>query len=119
MRLVAADLPLLGQIQVPSRPRVLVRWLTSSSVVTIRAPAPSCQKDLEGSGFVVSDHTVMSNAHVVAGSNKIFYEIATGNLTWVYFLRQFLVPTLIDNTLGGVSLVAFLGHAQVVAGKEM
>jgi formate/nitrite transporter FocA (FNT family) len=57
--------------------------------------------------------------HVVAGSNKIFHEIAAGNLTWVYFLRQFLVPTLFANILGGVSLVAFLGHAQVVAGKDM
>ena len=44
---------------------------TKSSVVTIRAVAPSCQKELEGSGFVVSDHSVMSNAHVVAGSNSV------------------------------------------------
>jgi S1-C subfamily serine protease len=44
---------------------------TKSSVVTIRAVAPSCQKELQGSGFVVSDHSVMSNAHVVAGSNSV------------------------------------------------
>jgi formate/nitrite transporter FocA (FNT family) len=57
--------------------------------------------------------------HVIAGSNKIFYEIAVGNLTWSYFLTQFFAPTLIGNMLGGISLVAFLGHAQVVAGKDM
>ena len=49
-----------------------------SSVVTIRAPAPSCQKELEGSGFVVSDHTVMSNAHVVAGSNSVTVQDSDG-----------------------------------------
>jgi S1-C subfamily serine protease len=50
-----------------------------SSVVTIRAPAPSCQKELEGSGFVVSDHTVMSNAHVVAGSDSVTVQDTDGN----------------------------------------
>jgi S1-C subfamily serine protease len=51
---------------------------TKSSVVTIRAIAPSCQKELEGSGFVVSDHSVMSNAHVVAGSNSVTVQDADG-----------------------------------------
>ena len=56
--------------------------------------------------------------HVIAGSNKMFYLIATGNITWGYYLTEFLCPTLLGNIIGGVSLVAFLGHAQVVAGKE-
>jgi formate/nitrite transporter FocA (FNT family) len=30
----------------------------------------------------------------------------------------YLVPTLIGNTIGGVTLVAALNHAQVVAGGE-
>jgi formate/nitrite transporter FocA (FNT family) len=34
-----------------------------------------------------------------------------------YFV-QFFAPTLLGNIIGGVSLVAFLGHAQVVAGKQ-
>lgn len=41
------------------------------SVLKIRGVAPSCQKVLEGSGFVISDHEVMSNAHVVAGANSV------------------------------------------------
>ena len=52
---------------------------TKSSVVTIRAVAPSCQKELQGSGFVVSDHSVMSNAHVVAGSNSVTVQDTDGN----------------------------------------
>ena len=52
---------------------------TESSVVNVGAVAPSCQKLLDGSGFVVSDHTVMSNAHVVAGSNSVTVQDTDGN----------------------------------------
>jgi S1-C subfamily serine protease len=41
------------------------------SVVKIRGVAPSCQKVLEGSGFVVAPNRVMSNAHVVAGADTV------------------------------------------------
>ncbi|OMC41069.1 hypothetical protein A5744_19170 [Mycobacterium sp. IS-1264] len=51
---------------------------TKSSVVTVRAVAPSCQKEQEGSGFVVADHTVMSNAHVVAGSDSVTVQDTDG-----------------------------------------
>jgi formate/nitrite transporter FocA (FNT family) len=56
--------------------------------------------------------------HVIAGSTKILFLVATGAESWGFYLRRFLVPTLVGNIIGGVSLVAFLGHAQVVAGKE-
>ena len=45
------------------------------SVVKIRGVAPSCQKVLEGTGFVVSPNRVMSNAHVVAGSESVTVEV--------------------------------------------
>ncbi|KAA8970473.1 acid resistance serine protease MarP [Mycobacterium sp.] len=51
---------------------------TEPSVVKIRAIAPSCQKVLEGSGFVLSPERVMTNAHVVAGANSVTVE-ANGN----------------------------------------
>ncbi|MCW2653810.1 MAG: trypsin-like serine protease with C-terminal domain [Mycobacterium sp.] len=41
------------------------------SVVKIRGVAASCQKVLEGTGFVVAPNRVMSNAHVVAGSDTV------------------------------------------------
>lgn len=43
----------------------------ATSVVKVRSLAPSCQKVLEGSGFVVAPDRVMTNAHVVAGSNSV------------------------------------------------
>src|SRR6476619_5660178 len=47
---------------------------TRPSVVKIRGVAPGCQKVLEGSGFVVAANRVMSNAHVVAGSETATVE---------------------------------------------
>lgn len=52
-----ATSPLVGQLQ--------------SSVLKISGVAPSCQKALEGSGFVVAPETVMTNAHVVAGTEGV------------------------------------------------
>ena len=47
---------------------------TRPSVLKIRGVATSCQKVLEGSGFVVAPNRVMSNAHVVAGTETVTVE---------------------------------------------
>ncbi len=36
-------------------------------VVKVQGLAPSCQRSIEGSGFVISPHHILTNAHVVAG----------------------------------------------------
>jgi S1-C subfamily serine protease len=41
------------------------------SVVKVRAVATTCQKILESSGFVVAPNRVMTNAHVVAGGERV------------------------------------------------
>ncbi|MEJ7629505.1 MAG: MarP family serine protease [Nocardioidaceae bacterium] len=41
------------------------------SVVKILGDAPSCSKTMEGSGFVYAPHRVMTNAHVVAGVERL------------------------------------------------
>jgi S1-C subfamily serine protease len=51
---------------------------TEPSVVKINARADKCGKQLEGSGFVLSTDHVMTNAHVVAGSDNVTVE-ASGN----------------------------------------
>ncbi|HEX7323385.1 MAG TPA: acid resistance serine protease MarP [Mycobacterium sp.] len=47
---------------------------TEPSVLKIRGTAPSCQKVLEGTGFVIAPGRVMTNAHVVAGSDSVTVE---------------------------------------------
>jgi formate/nitrite transporter FocA (FNT family) len=56
--------------------------------------------------------------HVIAGSNKMFFLVASGAESWGWYFARFFLPTLLGNVIGGVSLVAFLSHAQVVAGEE-
>ena len=54
--------------------------------------------------------------HIVAGSVEVLFLVMTGAKSWLSFLGGYMVPTLIGNILGGVSLVSALNHAQVVAG---
>jgi formate/nitrite transporter FocA (FNT family) len=56
--------------------------------------------------------------HIVAGSTTMFYLVATGAMSWGSYVVSFFLPTLLGNIIGGVSLVAALGHAQVVGGKS-
>jgi S1-C subfamily serine protease len=45
------------------------------SVLKIRGKAPSCQRQLEGSGFVIGPQLVLTNAHVVAGTASTTVEV--------------------------------------------
>jgi S1-C subfamily serine protease len=38
-----------------------------NSIVKVTGIAPTCQRKIEGSGFVISPHHILTNAHVVAG----------------------------------------------------
>jgi S1-C subfamily serine protease len=52
-----------------------------SSVLKVRGRAPSCSRALEGSGFVIAPERVMTNAHVVAGTDDEVVEVGRGQLT--------------------------------------
>ncbi|MGH3436766.1 MAG: MarP family serine protease [Sciscionella sp.] len=51
------------------------------SVLKVRARAPQCSRQLEGSGFVIAPHRVMTNAHVVAGTSEVAVHTESGSLT--------------------------------------
>jgi formate/nitrite transporter FocA (FNT family) len=53
-------------------------------------------------------------AHIIAGAVEVFYAALSGAATWGDCLR-WMLPTLAGNILGGTTLVAALGHAQVAA----
>ncbi|HEY4933889.1 MAG TPA: formate/nitrite transporter family protein [Terriglobales bacterium] len=56
--------------------------------------------------------------HIIAGSTTAFFVVVTKSVSWGTYFAQFFVPTLLGNIIGGVSLVAALGYAQVVGGKS-
>lgn len=57
-------------------------------------------------------------SHIIAGSVESFYVVLTGGASWSNYFFDWMLPTLLGNILGGLSLVAVLGHAQVVNESE-
>jgi formate/nitrite transporter FocA (FNT family) len=55
-------------------------------------------------------------AHVIAGSVDKLYLVISGQLSLGGYLGGFLVPSLLGNIIGGVSLVAALNHG--AAGRD-
>jgi len=53
--------------------------------------------------------------HIIAGSVEVLYLAAAGQTSYAHAAWGYMLPTLIGNILGGVSLVAALNHAQVVS----
>ena len=54
-------------------------------------------------------------SHIVAGSVDVLLLATTGAAPWGQVVGSYIIPALIGNILGGVSLVAALSHAQVVS----
>lgn len=52
-------------------------------------------------------------AHVIAGSAEAAYAVMTGAANLSDYFAVFLLPTLIGNVIGGVSLVAIVNHAAI------
>ena len=52
-------------------------------------------------------------SHIIAGSVEAAFNIFVGHISPVEYVTRFMIPTLIGNTIGGVSLVAILNHAPV------
>jgi formate-nitrite transporter family protein len=57
-------------------------------------------------------------AHVIAGATEVFYAAIRTQATWGAALGGYLLPTLVGNVLGGVTIVAALNHAQATSGEE-
>ena len=51
--------------------------------------------------------------HVIAGSVAALFGVFQGPHSFVEFLTQFFVPTLLGNMVGGIMLVAAINYAQV------
>jgi S1-C subfamily serine protease len=98
----------------------------SGSVVRVQGVAPSCERSIEGSGFVISPDHVLTNAHVVAGVTSR-QTVTTGNgtlsATVVYYDPQVDVAILYVQGLNLTPLhfagAANPGDDAVVAGYPL
>lgn len=59
-----------------------------------------------------------SFTHIIAGSVEVLFLAMVGYKSWMSIVLGYMVPTLIGNCIGGVSLTAALNHAQAVAGMN-
>jgi len=57
-------------------------------------------------------------SHVIAGSAETLYLVWAGEISWGRYLGGFLLPALLGNTIGGVTLTALVNHAQATAGGK-
>lgn len=97
----------------------------AASVVRIVGSARSCSREIEGSGFVISPHRVLTNAHVVAGVSRPSVQVgghgAAHDATVVLFdpardVAVLSVPGLTAPPLLLAGTAARRGDAAVVAG---
>jgi S1-C subfamily serine protease len=95
-----------------------------ASIVKVKGLADSCSRKLEGSGFVISPHHVLTNAHVVAGVNADLVVVA-GHTTLPATVVRFdprvdvailYVPGLAAPRLHFSTVTASKGDNAVVAG---
>ncbi|HEX4083537.1 MAG TPA: formate/nitrite transporter family protein [Chthoniobacteraceae bacterium] len=54
-------------------------------------------------------------SHIIAGSVDALYLVGIGEKSFATYLFQYMLPTLLGNILGGVSLVAAFAHAQFIS----
>jgi S1-C subfamily serine protease len=98
----------------------------SRSVIKVLGTAPSCSRRIEGSGFVYAKERVMTNAHVVAGTERVEVETKSGRLAGtvvVYDPRRDLavinVPGLRAPVMPFVEKPAATGANAIVLGYPL
>jgi len=81
---VFGDLPSTSVVPVAAPPKNLSPALrrtvatARSSILKILSEAPSCNRGIEGSGFVYAPHRMVTNAHVVAGARTVSVQLPSG-----------------------------------------
>jgi formate/nitrite transporter FocA (FNT family) len=93
---------------------VFAGWLIALMVWMLPAAKSGQVAVIVGMTYLVG---LAGLSHIIAGSTEVAYLVARDAATWGDYLGRFVVPTLLGNTLGGVTLVAALNHAQVGGGS--
>jgi S1-C subfamily serine protease len=84
---VLGDFPSESIVPVPPPPANLSKAVkrriarVQPSVVKVLGQAPQCSRAIEGTGFVYAPNRVLTNAHVVAGTQQVQIELGTHETT--------------------------------------
>lgn len=89
---------------------VVAGWLIALMVWLLPAAGPARFLVIVTVTYVIA---IAHLSHVIAGSAEVAFAAVRGAAGWGEYLVGFLLPALIGNTIGGVTLVALLNHAQV------
>ncbi len=89
---------------------MLAGWLIALMVWLIPGAGPSRLLLIVIITYVVA---ISRFSHIIAGSVEAAYDVFTGVIGLGAYVTRFMVPTLIGNMIGGVSLVAILNHAPI------
>ena len=82
---VLGDLPSTSVVAVPAPPTDLTPAVQAKvsaaqrSTFKIYGEAPQCNRGIEGSGFVYAPHRILTNAHVVAGTDSVRIDVGGGD----------------------------------------
>jgi S1-C subfamily serine protease len=101
--------------------------IARESVVKVTGTAPSCRRRIEGSGFVYAPQYVMTNAHVVAGTQgplTVEVEDETRSGRVVYYdpnrdLAVLYVPNLAAPAMTWAAALAETGSDAIVVGYPL
>jgi len=102
----AADPPFLGVVM----KGIFAGWLIALMVWLLPAAGPARFLVIVTVTYLIA---IAHLSHVVAGSAEVAFAAMHGAVRWSDYFAGFLLPALIGNTIGGVTLVALLNHAQV------
>ena len=89
---------------------IMAGWLIALMVWLIPGAGPSRLLLILIITYVVA---IAHFSHVIAGSVEAAYSVWTGAIGLGGYFTRFMIPTLIGNIIGGVSLVAILNHAPI------
>ncbi len=94
---------------------IFAGWLIATIVWLLAAVEEGSIAIITILAYVVG---VAGLTHIIAGSVEVLFLVMTGRLSWFAYLAGYMLPTLVGNIVGGVSLVSALNHAQVVSGSN-
>lgn len=89
---------------------MLAGWLIALMVWLIPGAGPARLQLIIIITYIVA---IAHFSHIIAGSVEAAYNVFTGGIPLADYFTRFMIPTLIGNTVGGVSFVAILNHAPV------